>query len=248
MTLTVLSHRLRAAPEKAFISGTFSLPSSKAGSSSQRKLLGKEMQVLAFESCSSMYLGIDSKEVLIVKPIVSATMRLYLSIVNPWKLRTVFKVSGRYHSPLFELWVLQPVWETLPANTNAFQDSIASQLVHDQVGIHDTCQEGGYQLGSHYPMGGMPLLATQEGWTEHPRHHLQSLPPLPQGPQSPTIQPRPKGSPECNFWLGGHQSPVQAARTQFLDDTLLGILSCPVLPQSSVVIESGLNLEQTLTS
>lgn len=77
------------------------------------------------------------------------TMGLYLTLNNPWELRTVLKVSGRHHSPLFELWVLHPVWKALPANTDAFQDSTASQLVHDQVGVHHACQGGGHRIRDH---------------------------------------------------------------------------------------------------
>lgn len=100
------------------------------------------MLVLAVGSQARVYSGSDSELVSVIVPVTSATTGL-CQLVSPWKLRTVLGLSGRYHSPLFELWVLHPVGEALPANTDAFQDSVASQLVHDQVGVHHACQEGG---------------------------------------------------------------------------------------------------------
>ena len=46
--------------------------------------------------------------------------------------------------PLFELGIQDPVGEALPANPDAFQDSVTPQLMEDQEGIHHTWKEQGH--------------------------------------------------------------------------------------------------------
>lgn len=71
---------------------------------------------------------------------VCPTMGLYLTLINLWELRTVLKVSGRHHSPLFELWVLHPVQEALPAKYGCLPG------LHC---IHHACQGGGHRIRDH---------------------------------------------------------------------------------------------------
>jgi hypothetical protein len=40
---------------------------------------------------------------------------------------------------MLEVRVDHPVGEALAANTDAFKHTVASKLVHDQVGVDDTC-------------------------------------------------------------------------------------------------------------
>lgn len=46
----------------------------------------------------------------------------------------------RYGStlPLFKVSIKHPVWETLAANADAFQDTIAAELMQDKESIHFT--------------------------------------------------------------------------------------------------------------
>lgn len=51
--------------------------------------------------------------------------------------------TGDNHSsalPLFEVSIEHPVWETLPADADAFQDTIAAELMQDKECIHFTCR------------------------------------------------------------------------------------------------------------
>lgn len=111
---------------------------------------------------------------------MSATTGLYFSISQcPETENRRLMVSGRHHSPLFELWVLHPVWEALPANTDAFQDSVTSQLVHDQVGVHHACQKGGHRMPSG-PSGGTGCSLPLQN-AEHLCHQPLSPPITAQG-------------------------------------------------------------------
>lgn len=122
---------------------------------------------------------------------------------------------SRTHSPLFELWVLQPVGEALPANTDAFQDSAASQLIHDQVGIHHACQEGGCRMGGwgHCPGAGQATPCTQGG---------------PQGvPGSPQLSHGPEVLQRVTSGQVGTPLLCQVARIRSLDGSIVGVLSGP---------------------
>lgn len=49
--------------------------------------------------------------------------------------------DGRQHSsalPLFKVSIKHPVWETLTANADAFQDAITAELMQDKKSIHCT--------------------------------------------------------------------------------------------------------------
>lgn len=43
--------------------------------------------------------------------------------------------------PLLELGVQDSVWKTLPADSDALQNSVTPQLVQDQEGVHHPCGE-----------------------------------------------------------------------------------------------------------
>ena len=47
-------------------------------------------------------------------------------------------ITSLVHLPLSELLVEKPVWESLSADTDALQDTVAPQLVEHEVGINET--------------------------------------------------------------------------------------------------------------
>ena len=46
-----------------------------------------------------------------------------------------------YFSPLLEVFVVHPVGKSLPTDPDAFEHSVAGQLIHHQVGVHHTYEE-----------------------------------------------------------------------------------------------------------
>ena len=121
----------------------------------------------------------------------ASPMGLCLSRANRGHQGLCLRYQEDYRLPLCELWVLQPVWEALPTNPEAFQDSVASQLVHDQVGVLRACQEGG--TGQRVTTLGYlrPFLVPQGRRPAYPCPHL--LLSLPRGvPDPPQFSQGPK--------------------------------------------------------
>lgn len=43
-----------------------------------------------------------------------------------------------YDTPLFKIPIENPVWESLPADANALQDTVTAQLVEDKAMLHSS--------------------------------------------------------------------------------------------------------------
>ena len=52
--------------------------------------------------------------------------------------KSAWCVIGLRIVPVLEIIIDHPVWKSFPANPDAFQDTIASQLMHDQTGIKNS--------------------------------------------------------------------------------------------------------------
>lgn len=63
--------------------------------------------------------------------------------------------GGNHNSalPLFEVSIKHPVWETLPANTDALQDTITAELMQDKECIHFACRGKTSQIKRSFSTG-----------------------------------------------------------------------------------------------